>query len=195
MIAPICLRTLAPPPVDRAEILRYARGSESEAIAPLLDEMLALAAPRLSYRAVFREVAVEILGDTVTLGPLVAVSRSLAEALGGARRALLLATTVGAGLDRLLLRYGRLSPARALLLQAIGAERIEALLGALTPELEATYGRLTRRFSPGYGDLPLALQRDLLPLLEAERRLGITLSDTLLMSPSKSVTAIVGILD
>ncbi|MBR3258643.1 MAG: vitamin B12 dependent methionine synthase, partial [Eggerthellaceae bacterium] len=46
---------------------------------------------------------------------------------------------------------------------------------------------------PGYGDLPLEVQPDLLGLLDASRRLGITLSDSLLMSPTKSVTAIVGL--
>ncbi len=50
------------------------------------------------------------------------------------------------------------------------------------------------RFSPGYGDLPLALQPDLLHFLNAQRWVGITVGKTLLMSPMKSVTAIMGIL-
>lgn len=50
------------------------------------------------------------------------------------------------------------------------------------------------RFSPGYGDLPLALQPDLLNFLNAQRWVGITVGKTLLMSPMKSVTAIMGIL-
>lgn len=50
------------------------------------------------------------------------------------------------------------------------------------------------RFSPGYGDLPLALQPDLLNFLNAQRWVGITVGETLLMSPMKSVTAIMGIL-
>ena len=49
------------------------------------------------------------------------------------------------------------------------------------------------RFSPGYGDLPIEVQKDFLPLLDAERRLGITLSESCLMAPSKSVTAIIGV--
>ena len=50
-----------------------------------------------------------------------------------------------------------------------------------------------RRFSPGYGDVPLSLQRDVLAVLDAQRKLGITLSDTFFMTPCKSVTAFVGI--
>lgn len=51
---------------------------------------------------------------------------------------------------------------------------------------------LRARFSPGYGDFPLAAQRPLLDALDASRRAGISLTDTLLMTPSKSVSAIVG---
>lgn len=188
------LVTLPPPPIDRREILRYARsGQEDAAAAALLDELLPIAEPTLTYRAVFREVSLAVTGDTVTLGPLTVTSHALAECLSGAERALLTAATVGMGIDRLLLRYGQRSPARALLLQAIGTERVEALMEAFTREREREYGALTRRFSPGYGDLPLAIQSELLPLLDAERLLGITLTGSLLMAPRKSVTAIIGI--
>lgn len=195
MITPITIRTFRAPPIDRAEILRYARGgSETEAIAPLLDEVLAEAAPVLSFRAVYRELDAEVSEEGAVIGPLTIPSRSLATTLRGARRAILLAATVGPGIDRLLLRYGRLSPARALLLQAVGAERVEALAAALTHELQEKYGRITRRFSPGYGDLPLSLQADLFPLLDCERALGLSLGSSYLMSPTKSITAITGVL-
>ena len=51
----------------------------------------------------------------------------------------------------------------------------------------------TKRFSPGYGDLALAHQKEVLKLLNAEKNVGITLTDTCLMVPTKSVSAIVGI--
>ena len=49
------------------------------------------------------------------------------------------------------------------------------------------------RFSPGYGDLPLEVQRTLFSLLEPMRHIGLSLTDSLLMSPTKSVTAFVGL--
>lgn len=196
MMGPLATRTCLAPPADRAEILRYARsGGGDPTVDLLLDGVLREAEEVITYRVAYREVAVIKEGDGMTVGGIGVSSRALTEALGGADRALLLAATLGAGLDRLLLRYGRTSPARALLLQAIGAERVEALLDAFTREAEKEYGRLGRRFSPGYGDLPLALQSRLLPLLDAGRTLGITLGSSLLMSPTKSVTAIIGILD
>jgi hypothetical protein len=195
MSGPSLLRSYGAPPLDRAEILRYARaGGEEGELGSLLDEVWEAAAPLLSYRVAYRILPVSTRGDTVMLGQVALRSRALAASLADAREAILMAATVGMGIDRLLLRYGRLSPVRALLLQAIGAERVEALLSVFTAEREAEHGRITLRFSPGYGDLPLASQRELLPLLDAERMLGITLGETLLMSPTKSVTAIAGIL-
>lgn len=195
MNRPVLLRSYAAPPRDTAEILRYARaGGEEGELGSLLEEVWNAAAPLLSYRVAYRILPVSTRGDTVMLGQVALRSRALAATLTGSREAILMAATVGVGIDRLLLRYGRLSPVRALLLQAIGAERVEALLSVFTEEREAELGRITRRFSPGYGDLPLASQRELLPLLDAERTLGITLGEALLMSPTKSVTAIAGIL-
>jgi cobalamin-dependent methionine synthase I len=52
---------------------------------------------------------------------------------------------------------------------------------------------LRPRFSPGYGDLPLELQTNLFKVLDCQHFIGLTLNDSMLMSPSKSVTAIVGL--
>ena len=51
----------------------------------------------------------------------------------------------------------------------------------------------TDRFSPGYGDLPLDLQPALCAALDAQRRLGLTVTDSLLLNPVKSVTAVIGL--
>ena len=52
---------------------------------------------------------------------------------------------------------------------------------------------LRTRVSPGYGDISLTMQKDIFAILDCERKIGITLNEDLLMSPSKSVTAIAGI--
>jgi 5-methyltetrahydrofolate--homocysteine methyltransferase len=52
---------------------------------------------------------------------------------------------------------------------------------------------LKPRFSPGYGDLDLSCQKDIFKLLDCSKKIGLTLNDSLLMSPTKSVTAFVGI--
>ena len=79
------------------------------------------------------------------------------------------------------------------MMQAIGAERIEALCDAFCRAYGEEAGPCHPRISPGYGDFPLEAQRRLLPLLDGPRRSGLTLNGSLFMSPTKSVTAIVGI--
>ena len=180
--------TIAPPPMDEREILRYAgcRTTVAE-VDRLLAECLAQALPTLTYTACYEEI---------DPAPFIARSAQLARHLCGCRRVFVMAATVGHGLDRLIARYGVVSPAKAVMFQAIGTERVEALCDAVCTQLANTCGGYaTPRFSPGYGDLPLDVQREVCESLQAGRRIGVTLNDALLMAPTKSVTAFVGIAD
>ena len=87
--------------------------------------------------------------------------------------------------------------ADALLLDGFGGAYVEAGCNAAEREIAAKLpGKyLTDRFSPGYGDLPLDVQSPLLALTDATRRLGVTLSESNLMNPLKSVTAVIGLSD
>ena len=129
--------------------------------------------------------------------PFPAQSRSLAKCLSGSTEAVMMAATVGLELDRRIARSERFSPSKALLLQALGAERVEALCDAFCSDFNALVcpggNTITRLFSPGYGDLPLETQIDFFRLLDCSRQIGVSLNSSLLMSPSKSVTAIFGI--
>lgn len=136
-------------------------------------------------------------GASLDLGFTVTHSRDLQKNLKGCCRIILFGATVGLELDRLIARYGRLSPSKALCFQAIGAERIESLCNAFNDEIDEIFreqGMYTRpRFSPGYGDLPINMQKDIFAALDCPRKIGLSLNVSLLMSPSKSVTAIIGI--
>ena len=86
---------------------------------------------------------------------------------------------------------------KAVVLQAAAAAMLEDYCDQMNEELEKKYEEkglyLRPRFSPGYGDFSLECQPALLGCLEAGKRIGITLTDSLLMAPSKSVTAVIGI--
>lgn len=194
---PLTLR-YAPPPVDRREIWRYAgcRGAAGAPLEALLEDCLAEALPALDYRACACAYPVVRASGALELGFAAVRSESLAKNLAGCGRVLLFAATVGLELDRLIARAQSGAPARALLLQAIGAERIEALADAVAADARADAARrglaVRPRFSPGYGDLPLALQREIFAALDCPRRIGLTLGGSLLMTPTKSVTALIG---
>lgn len=173
-------KNFAAPPVDRREILRYAGcRAEMPEISALLDECLREVRSVLRFSVCWAEYPV----------PAEIRSRDLRKNLAGCDRVVVFAATVGLELDRRIGRYSRVAPSKAVMLQAIGAERIEALCDAFQREI----GCLRPRFSPGYGDLPLAAQREIFRALAPERHIGVSLNDSRLMSPSKSVTALIGV--
>lgn len=187
------------PPVNEREVLRYmgVTGRANGEVLALLRSCIEESARVFTPRVCFREVLLRREGDLLDLGMARVRSASLSKALCGCERVVLLAATVGLGIDRLIAAYSRISPARAVCMQAVGAERIEALCDAFCQSLSAEYAKrgiaLRPRFSPGYGDLPLELQTDLFKALDCQHFIGLTLNDSMLMSPSKSVTAIVGL--
>jgi len=196
MTPAVYIQALPEPPLCRREMLRYAHcRAEAEDTLGLLESCIGELDGRLSYRVCRCELPVEISGDRCNFGSFAVKSAGLAKNLGGCKSALLFAATVGIEPDRLVQRYSRLSPARALMIQAIGAERIEALCDEFCRRYESEQGcGLGPRFSPGYGDLSLDCQEDIFRLLDCPRRLGLCLNQSRLMSPTKSVTAFAGIL-
>ena len=177
------------------EILRYAgvRGDSSE-IDPLLLECLEEAGGVLKYSVCYTEFSVEEKENFLDLGFLSTESRDLQKNLSGCSSGIVFAATVGIALDRLIARYAASSPTKAFLFQAIGAERIESLCDLFCRELaeEQREYLLRPRFSPGYGDLPLAVQENIFTVLDCPKRIGLSLNQSMMLSPSKSVTAFVG---
>lgn len=85
--------------------------------------------------------------------------------------------------------------ARALILDAIGSVTAEELAEITQNQIAEDASKeglkITRRFSPGYGDWNLSGQKDFLKWLGAEN-IGIKLTPNFQMLPEKSVSAILG---
>ena len=198
MMPTVFTETFPAPAVCREEILRYAGVREAvPEISSLLEEVLQEAEAVISCRVCWQKLPIQACGEELNLSFARTRSESLRRHLHCCSHIVLFGATVGIGLDRLIVRYDKTSPAKALLLQAIGAERIEALCNLFSEKIKnaaAAEGlHTTSRFSPGYGDLPLELQRDIFGTLNCGGKIGLTLNESLMMSPSKSVTAIIGI--
>ena len=131
------------------------------------------------------------------MGFCVTESSVLKQYLCDCEKIILFVATIGHDIDRLILGNSVLAPSKATLLQAFGSERVEALCDAFCSEIKTEQiekGFITKpRVSAGYGDIPLAMQRDIFAHLDCTRKIGVTLSDSLFMRPEKSVSAIVGI--
>lgn len=183
--------------IDRSEALRYLRSREdaslSNDLATAADKILALAAPAAA--AVVLPLCQE--ANQPVCGGLPLPGKAIARHLKGCDRCMLLAVTLGFAADRHIAAAGQYSPYQALLLDACATTAVEDLADHATERgrelLLKEPHSVTFRFSPGYGDLPLSLQPKLLELLDARRLLGLTVGSSLLLSPIKSVTAIIGI--
>lgn len=186
------------PAVSRKEILRYAGAGEADdALDGMLDACASAARDALTYRVAYATYPITPTETGLDLGFALTPSRDLAKNLLGCERVLLFCATVGMAIDRLILREGVRSPAKALLLEAIGSAHAEALCDAFLRDAAEKYageGYLLRpRYSPGYGDLPLSLQTEVFRALSLPKTLGVSLNQSLLMTPRKTVTAIVGL--
>ena len=192
----ILTKTFSAPPIDRSEILRYA-GVENTTleIENLIDQCLLLISDKLTYKVCYGNFPLYFSDDEINLSFTNVKSEKLMANLVGCKSFILFAATIGLEIDRLISLYGKTSPARGHMLQAIGAERIEGLCNSFNQYIAEEYGYTKPRFSPGYGDLPLEIQKDFFRVLEPSRRIGLTLNESMLMTPSKSVTAIIGISD
>lgn len=178
--------------INEEEIWRYAgyRGvpHEQDALRGLLREVIEELKDGFTYKVCYRRLKELPFGED---------SRDLQKCLRGCDEIILFAATVGLGLDRYIARHQRNATTKALLAQACGTERIESLCDLFCWEMQEEAARegksCTARFSPGYGDLPIQAQKDIFALLDCGRQIGVSLSDSLLMTPSKSVTAVFGV--
>lgn len=111
------------------------------------------------------------------------------------RSAAVLVCTLGASFDGWLRQLQAKDMAQAVMLDACGSALVEAGCDAAQEEIRARHPGmyLTDRFSPGYGDLPLALQPLICQVTDAQRRVGVHVAPSCLMNPQKSVTALIGL--
>ena len=192
MTAAVTVKTYPHPALDPREILRYARCGGGE-LPPEAAACIESLPADLAGRVVFAYYDIAPVRDGLSLGFAETGSEDLAKCLRGCGRIALFCATAGVVFDRLVRKYERLSPSRALWYQAIGAAYVESVCDAFCADLKKEFGAVRPRFSPGYGDLPLALQTEIFAALDCPKNAGVTLDEHLFMIPSKSVTAIVGI--
>lgn len=183
--------------IDRNEFLRYLgwKGQDTdEAFLRKLDEAakrcLQLAEPRSAVRR-FDLYGMTLAGTDFTLE-----GEDIRRHLQGCRAVYLFAATIGIGVERETARLTRKSAHEALLFDTAASCAVESYCDDICAALSADCGaRLTERFSCGYGDFPLQAQRDICNLLRTDARIGLCCDECFLLTPRKSVTAVVGITD
>lgn len=168
--------------LNRREVLRYlgyTGNTPTEEVSLAIDrmekELLSVATPRT--------VALE-LGTSELLWS----GDTISKATKGCEKVILFAATLGTGVDRLMTRVESINMGDAVILQALAATAIEEVCD----ELQGKYNSRPR-ISPGYGDFPLSAQKEILKILDAPRKIGLSSTESLMLVPTKSVTAIFGL--
>ena len=187
---------------DREEVLRYL-GYRGQVMSPEMSEMIErtmreaeqIVEPRhcfFEFSASERENGILIKENGLLL-----LGESIKKHLANCDRIILFAATLGVEIERRLHIYETCDMTKAVILDCCGSALIETYSDIICDEIASRMAEknlyLTTRFSPGYGDLPLSMQRDFLRVTNAQRQIGLTCNEQFLMFPRKSVTAIIGI--
>ena len=179
-------------PLSRREAVRYLGGARVQmnaAMEQLMDEceaeLMRTAQPRYLYRIIDLPCEEIIAGEDIR------------RHLTGCGRAALFCATLGEAVDRLIRVAQVREMAKAVVLDSMASVAVEQLGQQADVQIAAQvpHQYLTFRYSPGYGDYPLALQKTFLRLLDAPRKIGLSVTGSGLLTPAKSVTAVAGISD
>ncbi len=172
--------------------LGYGKNMPDEKTQALIAECKAELERVITAKCCYMRTDVFIKEDTLDFGFGEIQSKALSKNLAGCTGAFIFAATIGIGVDRLILKYEKTSPSKAVVIDALASSAIEVWCDKINRQL--CKGMHSKpRFSPGYGDFDIKHQKDIMALLDASRKIGLSLTDSMLMTPTKSVTAVIGI--
>ncbi len=190
--------TPALPAVDPKETRRYAGLARAEfdqkAIEKACEEAALLAAPRTSWEIYDYDCET---GKVSAAPPFFIEGSVVRKHLAKAERVIFLAATVGEALEQAVTRhFDEGDYAHSVLLDAAATTAVEQVCDAcesmLRPQTAKEGFTMRWRFSPGYGDWDIHAQPELLRLTKGDI-IGISLTESLMLCPRKSVTAVIGL--
>lgn len=174
----------------KKEALRYLgyKGEPDETTKRLLgravSELKARTAPKYIYKVMSKADCPIITGNDID------------EHTAGCHSVILFAATLGTQADRLISTAQITDMAYAVILDAVASAMTEEYCDSCEEEIKAAVsGHFTPRFSPGYGDFPITLQRDMIRITEADKKIGLNTTESYMIIPVKSVTAVIGVSD
>ena len=176
--------------IDRDETLRFLgnskvkMNSETDRLLNICEkELLSAARPKFLYNTIDINEAGIIQGESIKAH------------LKNCNKAVLLCATLGSETDRLIRTAQVTDMAKAVVLDAMASSAVEKVCDEVESLIREEHPDefLTWRFSPGYGDYPISLQGEFLRILDAPRRIGLCTNENSILTPTKSVTAVIGV--
>lgn len=207
LLAPTAVARIehVPGPVDLGEVLRYlgypAGVNPDSRLQAIVDGWVREASRRATPRAIYIVLPVAEMRPRSlrlqTLSGEVEFHGAVGEFLGASEFVAVFIATAGPDVERLaseLMQQG--DGLEAMIVNAVGAERAEAAEAMVIEQLRCAGEKHafapTLPYSPGYCGMALTEQRTLFSLF-GDEDVGVTLSDSCLMQPLKSVSGLIGL--
>lgn len=134
-------------------------------------------------------------GISVQNTPLILKGSDIANHLENCEKAVLLCATLSSAADNVIRTFEANAMEKAVIADSLASAAIEQVCGLAEEEIRQRLPEynFTWRFSPGYGDFPLEIQGDFLKTLDAPKIIGVNITKSLMLTPAKSVTAVMGL--
>ena len=177
--------------LNKQECVRYLGGAKvqmNSAMEQLLDvcqaEVISVCQPKYLYKE-------------IPLDSKILQGEDIKNHLSGCNKAIVMCATLGVAMDNHIRKSQLTDMAKAVVLDSFGSVAIEQVCTQVDEIIAEKYkGKfLTFRFSPGYGDFPIEMQQPILQILDAQRKIGLCTNENFLLTPTKSVTAVIGVSD
>ena len=177
--------------LNKQECVRYLGGAKvqmNSAMEQLLDvceaEVISVCQPKYLYKE-------------IPLDSKILQGEDIKNHLSGCNKAIVMCATLGVAMDNHIRKSQLADMAKAVVLDSFGSVAIEQVCTQVDEIIAEKYNGkfLTFRFSPGYGDFPIEMQQPILQILDAQRKIGLCTNENFLLTPTKSVTAVIGVSD
>ena len=186
--------------LNKNEALRYmgyGDTSPDENILSMMNECEKALLAVIKPCCVYHVFDIEEVGEGVAVcgTSLVLKGDAIREHLAGCCKVVLMAATLSAHADRVIRRYEATDMTRAVMADFLASAAVEQVCDAAEESIGDEFSSYYRtwRFSPGYGDLPLDIQGSFLDVLQAQKRIGLNATENNILTPRKSVTAVIGL--
>lgn len=178
---------------DALRYLGYVKGSVDPKIESLIDECIleiqTLANPTFihqSFTLSHNPLVINELNLTIEYSDLV-------DLFDSCDKCLIVACSLGIDVDKKLRYYSKIDMTKMTILDAVASSYIEHVCDNFEAKLNLSLR--TFRFCPGYGNVPLSLNKTLANALNTSKHIGLTVQDNDIMLPQKSMIGIIGIGD
>ena len=188
--------------IKKTEVLRYL-GYNGQEISYEIDTLISELTKKAKnvctpvYTHMISDIENTTSGLHLTGTDIFLTGNDILKHLNGASKCITFACTLGVGFESSLLRLQAQSVTKALIFDAVGTAFIEEFADITEETLLSPFikdGYYSKfRYSPGYGDLSLDFQTKIINTLQCQKKIGLTVTDTNILIPRKSVTAFIGI--